>query len=111
MVTGVYGRLVEPEREGTKMVRDSQKWKKVEIKDAQAVSQQDRSTYQNDPDVVAGMTQGTVQQVAVRAGQQEEGEGGQDQRKLDRLKNREGQVSIMTDWTSGQVSEDTRTSL
>ena len=67
MVTEVYGRLVEPE--STKMVRDSQKWKKVEIKDAQAVSQQDRSTYQNDPDVVAGMTQGTVQQVAVRAGQ------------------------------------------
>ena len=110
MVTGVYGRLVEPE--STKMVRDSQKWKKVEIKEpCPAVSQQDRSTYQNDPDVVAGMTQGTVQQVAVRAGQQEEGEGGQDQRKLDRLKNREGQVSIMTDWTSGQVSEDTRTSL
>ena len=69
MVTGVYGTLVESERESMKMVRDSQKWKKVEIKDAQAVSQQDRSTYQNDPDVVAGMTQGTVQQVAVRAGQ------------------------------------------
>ena len=78
-VTGVYGTQVEAEREGMKMVRDSQKWKKVEIirprSYAQAVSQQDRSTYQEDPDVGAGMTQGTVQQ---GADQQEEGEVGQD---------------------------------
>ena len=77
---------VEAEREGTKMVRDSQKWKKVEIirprSYAQAVSQQDRSTYQEDPDVGAGVTQGTVQQGAVRADQQEEGDGGQDQREV-----------------------------
>ena len=49
-VTGVYGTQVEAEREGTKMVRDSRKCKKVDIISprsyAQAVSQQDRSTYQ-----------------------------------------------------------------
>ena len=40
MVTGVYGTLVEPERESMKMARDSQKWKKVEIKEpCPAVSQ------------------------------------------------------------------------
>ena len=70
-VTGVYGTQVEAEREGMKMVRDSQKWKKVEIirprSYAQAVSQQDRSTYQEDPDGEAGVTQGTVQQGTVRA--------------------------------------------
>ena len=93
-VTGVYGTQVEAEREGSKMVRDSQKWKKVEIirprSYAQAVSQQHKSTYQEDPDVGAGVTQGTVQHGAGRAGQQEEGEGGQDQREAGQAPEQEG---------------------
>ena len=93
-VTGVYGTQVEAEREGTQMVRDSQKWKKVEIirprSYAQAVSQQHKSTYQEDPDVGAGVTQGTAQHGAGRAGQQEEGEGGQDQREAGQVPEQEG---------------------
>ena len=52
---------MEAEREGPKMVRDSQKWKKVTIIQprsyVQVANQLHRSTYQDDPDVGAGVTQ------------------------------------------------------
>ena len=58
-VTGVYGTQVEAERDGVKKVRDSQKWKRVTILQPRSygreATQVQKSTYQNDPDIGAGM--------------------------------------------------------
>ena len=56
---------MEAEREGTRKVRDSQKWKEVTIiqprKYAQEANQPTRSTYQTEPDIGTRVTQGRAE--------------------------------------------------
>ena len=80
-VTGVYGTQVEAEREGTRKVRDLQKWKKVTIIQprsyAQGANQPTRSTYQTEPDIGTGVTQGQAEVGQARGQREVEGGTGQ----------------------------------
>ena len=71
---------METERDSSKKVRDSQKWKKVTILQPRSyvkvATQLQRLTYQEDPDVSAGATQAGDHNGAARADQQAEGVGG-----------------------------------